>query len=160
MPSPILKSLLRAAAIPVKAAVAGVMLLDAAARPFYRPVVERIYAMPFFAELERRISGLPRWAILVLFAVPFIVAEPLKLVAVLLLAKGKLLSGGLVFAIAQLLTFLLVERIYHAGRDKLLTFGWLAWTVARLSDIRAAIEPFRTRIARRVRAIIRLHRAA
>jgi hypothetical protein len=155
-----LKTALRAAAIPVKAAVAGVMLLDAAARPFYRPVVDGIFRMPFFAKLEDTVSGLPRWAILVLFSVPFIVAEPLKLVALLLLAKGKLIGGVAVFLVAQLLTFVLVERIYHAGREKLLTYGWLAWIVARLSDIRAAIDPFRVRMARRVRAILRLHKIA
>ena len=67
---------------------------------------------------------------------PFAVAEPLKLLGLLMMAGGRARTGLVVFGFAHLVSFLLVERIYHAGRDKLLTYGWLAWTMALLDRLR------------------------
>lgn len=152
-----LSALLRALALPVKALVGLVLLADEALRPIYRPIVTRIFAHPFFALLERRVAALPRAAILIAFAVPFLIAEPLKLVAVVLLAKGQALAGIVTFALAQLATFILVERIYHAGRAKLLTYGWFAWAAARIASIRDRAIAFARRMARRLKAFVRLH---
>lgn len=102
--------------------VAGfIILVDAAARPLYRPVLEWLWSLRAFEAMEKALAKLPREAILVLFAVPFIIAEPLKVVALLKIASGSLLSGISLLIFAHALTFLLVERIYHAGRPKLLS---------------------------------------
>ena len=64
------------------------------------------------------------------------VAEPLKIVGLVMIGRGQVALGGLVLALAYLASFLIVERIYHAGRDKLLSYGWLAWTMGHLVRLR------------------------
>jgi hypothetical protein len=148
---------IRALVLPAKALIAIAVFVDEILRPIYRPIIERLLRNPFFALLERQVSSMPRWAILVVFAVPFLVAEPLKLVAVLLFAKGRVLLGVVTFLFAQLLTFILVERIFHAGRAKLLTFWWFAWVVERAAWIRDALRATGKRFIGRVRVLVRRH---
>jgi hypothetical protein len=147
----------RAVLLPVRLAIALAVFVDEILRPVYRPIVRAILEHPLFAFLERQVSALPRWAILIAFAVPFLVAEPLKLVAVILFAKGRVVLGVITFVLAELLTFLLVERIFHAGRAKLLTYGWLAWAVARAAEVRDWIRRTGKRMIHRLRAIVRRH---
>jgi hypothetical protein len=147
----------RALLLPVKLVIALAVFVDEILRPIYRPVVRAILEHPFFAFLERQVAALPRWAILIVFAVPFLVAEPLKLVAVILFAKGRAVLGVITFVIAQLLTFILVERIFHAGRAKLLTYWWFAWAVDRAAEVRDWIRRTGKRLIRRIKAIVRLH---
>lgn len=142
---------------PIKLVIALVVFVDEILRPIYRPIVKAILGHPFFAFLDRHVAGLPRWAILVVFAVPFLVAEPLKLVAVILFAKGKATLGVITFVLAQLLTFILVERIYHAGRAKLLSYWWFAWAVDRAAEVRDITRRIGRRIIRRLRIFARRH---
>jgi len=143
--------------LPLKALIALVVFVDEVLRPVYRPVVNGILKLPFFAFLDRQVSALPRWAILIVFAVPFLIAEPLKLVAVILFAKGRAVLGVIVFVFAQLMTFILVERIFHAGRTKLRSYWWFAWAVDRAADVRSAILVASRRVILRVRAFVRRH---
>lgn len=142
---------------PVKALIALVVFVDEIARPIYRPAVRAILGHPVFGLLDKHVSVLPRWAILICFAIPFLIAEPLKLVAVILFAKGKAVLGVVTFLFAQLMTFVLVERIFHAGRGKLMTYWWLAWVIERAAAIRDALHAMGRRVIRRIRAWIRLH---
>lgn len=112
------------------------VLLDEIARPFYRPLAAWIASLRIVARAETAIARLPRLAILILLAIPFAVAEPLKIVGVIMIGRGQVAAGLAVLALAYLASFLLVERIFHAGRDKLLSYAWLAWGVAVLADIR------------------------
>ena len=50
-----------------------------------------------------------------------------------------------------------VERIFHAGRAKLLTYWWFAWAVERAVEVRNWIHRTGKRMIRRLRAIVRLH---
>ncbi len=112
---------------PLRAIIVFAMVLDGIFRPLYRPVIAAISNLTFIQRLENRIARLPRLAILLCLAVPFAIAEPMKIVGLVLFAHGAFKSGVLLTIIAHLSTFLIVERIYHAGREKLLTYGWLAW---------------------------------
>ena len=51
----------------------------------------------------------------------------MKIIGLLLIAHGAIKTGICLTILAHLATFLIVERIYHAGREKLLTYAWLAW---------------------------------
>jgi hypothetical protein len=148
---------LRAVLLPVKLVIALAVFVDELLRPVYLPVVRRILSHPFFVFLDRQVSALPRWAILVVFAVPFLVAEPLKLVAVILFAKGRVALGLMTFLLAQLLTFVLVERIYHAGRAKLLSYRWFAWVADRAGEMRDVLRNMSRRIIRRLKVLMRRH---
>nr|WP_222856775.1 hypothetical protein [Agrobacterium pusense] len=103
------------------------MVLDGIFRPLYRPVIRALSNLKIIQRLESRIAQLPRLVILLCLAVPFAIAEPMKIIGLVLFAHGAFKSGVVLTIIAHLSTFLIVERIYHAGREKLLTYGWLAW---------------------------------
>lgn len=112
---------------PLRAIIVFAMVLDGIFRPLYRPVIRALSNLTFIQRLESRIAQLPRLAILLCLAVPFAIAEPMKIIGLVLFAHGAFKSGVVLTIIAHLSTFLIVERIYHAGREKLLTYGWLAW---------------------------------
>lgn len=112
---------------PLRAIIVFAMVLDGIFRPLYRPVIRALSNLKIIRRLESRIAQLPRLAILLCLAVPFAIAEPMKIIGLVLFAHGAFKSGVVLTIIAHLSTFLVVERIYHAGREKLLTYGWLAW---------------------------------
>jgi hypothetical protein len=112
---------------PLRAIIVFAMVLDGIFRPLYRPVIRALSNLKIIQRLESRIAQLPRLAILLCLAVPFAIAEPMKIIGLVLFAHGAFKSGVVLTIIAHLSTFLIVERIYHAGREKLLTYGWLAW---------------------------------
>ena len=112
---------------PLRAIIVFAMVLDGIFRPLYRPVIRALPNLKIIQRLESRIAQLPRLAILLCLAVPFAIAEPMKIIGLVLFAHGAFKSGVVLTIIAHLSTFLIVERIYHAGREKLLTYGWLAW---------------------------------
>lgn len=112
---------------PLRAIIVFAMVLDGIFRPLYRPVIRALSNLKIIQRLESRIAQLPRLAILLCLAVPFAIAEPMKIIGLVLFAHGAFKSGVVLTIIAHLSTFLIVERIYHAGREKLLTYGGLAW---------------------------------
>lgn len=112
---------------PLRAIIVFAMVLDGIFRPLYRPVIRALSNLKIIQRLESRIAQPPRLAILLCLAVPFAIAEPMKIIGLVLFAHGAFKSGVVLTIIAHLSTFLIVERIYHAGREKLLTYGWLAW---------------------------------
>lgn len=131
--------LLRALRAIVELVLAAFILLDELARPLYRPLSRWIASLRLVARMEAAIARMPRLAVLLLLALPLAIAEPLKLVGLVLIGRGQVVFGGIVLALAYLASFLIVERIYHAGRDQLLSYGWLAWTMRHLSRLRAAL---------------------
>ena len=75
---------------------------------------------------------------LALFLVPLILLEPVKPFSAYLVTSGHLVFGMLVLVLGEVLKITIVERIFHIGRDKLMTIkafawsynfvsGWLAW---------------------------------
>lgn len=131
--------LLRLLLVPVDLVVGLVIVLDELARPLYRPLLAWLGSFRVVARIEAAIGRLPPYGVLALLAVPFAVAEPLKLVALVLLARGALPAGIALMAFGHLTSFLLVERVYHAGRRQLLTIGWFARCMAWLDRIRVLV---------------------
>ena len=139
----------RIAVLLFEALAAIILLIDALARPLYRPLVDWVASFRFIERMEQAIAPLPRLVILILFGVPFAIAEPLKLVALVIIAHGHIIFGVVVLILAYLATFLIVERIYHAGRDKLLTYRWFAWFMAHVIHVRNMLGAFRRRVMAR-----------
>ena len=125
--------------LPFNVIVAILILLDEIARPVYRPLARWLASLRLVEKIEAQIAGLNRYLILVLLAVPFAIAEPLKIYGVLMLGEGHFIRGIVILALAYLASFLLIERIYHAGRDKLLSIRWFGWIMAQITSIRAAL---------------------
>ncbi len=128
---------------PIRAIIIFVLVLDGIFRPLYRPVIRAISNLTFIQRLESCIERLPRLAILLCLAVPFAIAEPMKIVGLVLIAHGAFKSGLVLTILAHLSTFLIVERIYHAGREKLLTYGWLAWIMRYVRFARSFYDRFK-----------------
>jgi hypothetical protein len=131
--------------------ILAALIADELARPFYRPLLEAAARLDVMKRFSSWVSGLPRAAILVLFAVPFAIAEPLKVLALVLIAKGNAVLGLILLIFSYLTTFLIVERIYHAGRDKLLTFGWFAAVAGQVSAVRDFAASFKRAAVTRAR---------
>jgi hypothetical protein len=127
-------------------AAAVIIVVDGVARPLYRPILQWASSVDLIRRAEVQVAALPRPAILALFAVPFAIAEPAKVLALVWLAEGSLFSGLLLLAVSYLATFLVVERIYQAGKPKLLTYVWFAWCIDQLSVVRNRLNDAKARI--------------
>ncbi|SER57080.1 hypothetical protein [Rhizobium sp. NFR03] len=135
-----MRKLLKIVTYPIRAVIFVGTLIEFLVRPVYGPLVKAVMGLQLFAAMERRIGTLPRLAILVLFVVPFAIAEPMKIAAVVIIAKGQLALGMTTLILSYLATFLIVERIYHAGHDKLLTYKWFAWSMKYVRIARAYFD--------------------
>jgi len=109
-------------------------LLDELLFPMVRPLIAWLGRLQLFARLGALIGCSPPYAVLVLLAVPFVIIEPAKVYALYLFATGHLVSGVVLLVIAQVLSLLICERIYHAGHAPLMRIGWfrrlMGWLVA------------------------------
>lgn len=133
------KTLIKLLLIPLDLVVALAILLDELLRPLYRPLIARFASLRLVARLEAAIGRLPPYGALVALAIPFAIVEPLKLLGLLFLARGAFAAGIVTTAIGHLAGFLLVERVYHAGRAQLLTIPWFARVMGWIDAIRQAV---------------------
>lgn len=137
------------------------ILLDELVRPLYRPLIARLAALRIMHAFERWIAARSVTTILVLLVVPYVTIEPLKIVALVWIADGWARAGTVLFLLAYLVSFVIIERIYSAGRTKLMTVPWMAWVIVTLTNLRdrvvTALRLDRLKIAlrRRVREVRR-----
>jgi hypothetical protein len=102
------------------------VVLNAILRPVFRPLSRWLASLRLIISLEAYLAQLPPYVILVLLLVPFLSAEPAKVYAVYLIGTGHLASGVALFIGAYIVSLVLVEHIYHAGKAKLRTLPWFA----------------------------------
>lgn len=133
------KSLIKLLLIPLDLVVGFVILLDELLRPLYRPLIAWFASLRLVGRLEDAIGRLPPYGALVALAIPFAIVEPLKLLGLVFLARGALTAGIVTTAVGHLAGFLLVERVYHAGRAQLLTIPWFARIMGWIDAIRQAV---------------------
>lgn len=130
------EKLYRLARLPFEVLLVPLILLDELARPFYRPFLRWVASWRIVHRAECWIAARNRLFILVILAIPFAIAEPLKAVGVVVIARGHFRTGALIMVFAYLMSFVVVERIYHAGRAKLLTYPWFAWAIGLMVQVR------------------------
>lgn len=135
-PAPERGPLIRGLLAILRAVITVFVILDEFLRPLYRPLLRRLAELRIMRRLEEAVAALPRPLMLVALAIPFAIAEPLKLFGLLLFARGQFWAGLVVTAFAHLMSFVFVERIYHAGRDKLLSYRWFAWVMGQIVRVR------------------------
>ncbi|GLK84165.1 hypothetical protein [Ancylobacter defluvii] len=144
-----------------EAVIVLIVVLDELARPIYRPLIATVARWRPMQRFEAWVAGHGRFAILILLAVPLAIVEPMKFLALVWAARGHYASGTLALGLAYLASFIVVERIYSAGKPKLMTFPWFAWGVGLMLKMRGAVlEVLRTsalwqggtRLAARLRA--------
>jgi hypothetical protein len=111
-------------------------LIDAIFFSLIRPLGTWLSKLPIF----RRFRSLGPYPTLALFAVPLIVLEPVKPVGLYLIAAGNVIDGTVLIGVGEIAKITIVERIFHAGRDKLMTIPAFAWSYERVMSVRAYLE--------------------
>lgn len=87
-------------------------------------------SMPLAGRLRRYLRALGPYAALFVLALPFLVVEPLKVVAAVIFGSGHWAIGFLVLLIAYALSIFVVERLFHVVKPKLFRLPWFLalWT--------------------------------
>lgn len=164
---PNLRRVLKLALAPVALVLAILyFLIDGIVLSLIRKPMAWLMHRPLVARLMAQIARLGPYATLALMLVPIVVLEPLKPLALYLIAKKHLFAGTVVLAVAEVLKVVIVERLFHLSRSKLMhipafarvyhfTAEWLSYLEAlppwqfvmrRVDEIKAA--------ARRLRAFM------
>jgi hypothetical protein len=115
-------------------------LIDAIFFSLIRPLGNWLSKLPIFTGVGRWIRSLGPYSTLALFAVPLIVLEPIKPIGLYLVASGNVIDGTLLIGVGEAAKITIVERIFHAGRDKLMTIPAFAWAYARVMALRTYLE--------------------
>lgn len=114
--------------------VVAYTLLDELLFPLFRPAIRWLSELRLFQRLGALIGQLPPYVALVLLAVPFVIIEPAKVGALWVIATGHVIEGVVLLLIAQVLSLLICERIFHAAYEPLMRIGWfkavLGWVFA------------------------------
>ena len=146
-----------------KAVVVVYVILDGIVTPIFRPLLRWVSRLRFVIRLQDIVAALPAYAILVLLLVPLAIAEPAKIYALLLMGEGHFASGIATMAMAYLVSLVVCERIYAAGREKLRTITWFAklidWLIGNRDRLLAwarttSIWTFSIKFKRSVRELI------
>lgn len=116
-----------------------VILLDELVRPLYRPLIRRIAELRLVQAFEGWVARRSPYLVLVLIGVPYIVVEPLKFLALIGIANGHGKLGTLVFLLANLVSFVVIERIFSAGKAQLMTLRPMAWLITTAGAVRASL---------------------
>ena len=133
-------------------------LVDAVFMAVARPLSRWLGRHLEFKQLRAWIRSLPPYPSLALFSVPVIILEPIKPVAAYLAATGQFMSGAATFIVGELLKLVLVERLFHLTRDKLMRIPAFAWAYGKFTEMRAWLQA--TEAWRVVRALSRAARDA
>jgi hypothetical protein len=107
------------------------------------------------AALARLVAPLPAWAALLLFGIPFVVAETGAFVCVVIVATGHVVVGGVGYVVVKVVGFGLVVPIFDLTREKLLAMRWFAYVYEKCLAFHAfawrLVAPYRAAAAAWVR---------
>jgi len=113
---------------PLWIVLALLFLLEAWLWDHLQPLVARLVALIPLAALKRGIarlvSSLPPWAVLFVFAVPFVLMLPLKFAEVYFLARRQWLLACAVILLVKLVGVGVTAFIFDVTRDKLMQMAW------------------------------------
>jgi uncharacterized membrane protein len=133
-------------------------LVDAIFMTVARPVADWMAKHLEFPRLRAWIKSLPPYPSLALFSVPVVMLEPIKPIAAYLAATGQVVYGIVTFLIGELLKLVLVERLFHLTRDKLMRIPAFAWAYGKFREIKAWLEATEAwRAMRRLSRVVREH---
>ena len=109
-------------------------------------LVASLFRLPLLSWVERRISELPPYGALVVFALPWLLLLPVKLLALGLIAAGQSLLGVVAIVVAKLVGTATVARLFTLTRPALMRLAWFAagytrwrtWKEGLLAQVRAS----------------------
>ena len=172
-------SLLRTVlSIPAEIVVGLYVVIDGIVSPLFRPLVRWLSSLQLVKRLELSIGSMPPYVLLGLLVVPFGFAEIAKVYALIIMGEGHFRSGMTMFIMAYVVSILVCERIFHAGKAQLLTIPWFAklygwvmmirdhllawfrttWIWAKAMELRQSMRLATRRLKDRVRATFGMKR--
>ncbi len=112
-------------------------------------LMTRLARLPVWAQVERAITRLPRWAALLVFVVPWALLLPVKLLALWLFANSQKALGMALLLGAKVLGTAIVARLFQLTQPALMKFEffakwyprWKLWKDGLLMRIRQS-EPW------------------
>jgi hypothetical protein len=117
------------------ALVVAYFLVDAIFVAIFRPLAKWFEKVPAFLRIATWIESLGPYQSLFLFVVPLLVLEPVKPVGLYLIGTGRPAAGVLFLIVGEAVKILVLERLFHATRPKLMSFRAFAWVYHRVIRI-------------------------
>ena len=111
-------------------------LLETLLFPLFRPLIDWLSGLRLFELVGAALVRLPPYVALLVFAVPFIIIEPVKAFALYWFGIGHIVQGGALYVLAHLASILIVERLYHTMHASLMRIGWFRRLMTWLDGIR------------------------
>jgi hypothetical protein len=109
-----------------------------------------------FEDLRRWIVSLSPYPTLALFALPLVILEPVKPMAVYLIGTGRVAAGLIFLASGEILKLTLVERLFCINRDKLMSIPAFAWTYGKYRGAMKCITSMKAwQVVRRWSLVVR-----
>jgi hypothetical protein len=112
----------------------GVSWLWDQLRPPIHWIIDRIPLEALKRAIERFMARLPPYPTLIIFLIPVIALEPMKIVALWLFAKGQWFLGITTYVGTDVLRLGLVSFLFEINKEKLLSipwfrklYGWFTW---------------------------------
>lgn len=102
------------------------VIVDSIIGPIFQPFMRWLSSLHIIQSVEAWIGSLPAYVVLVLFLVPLAIEEITKFYGLVLMGGGHFVTGLTLYIGAHVFAILVCERIFSAGKDKLLTIGWFA----------------------------------
>lgn len=137
--------------------VAVYVVVDGIVAPLFGPVMRFLSSLGLIRRIEAAIARLPPYVVLTLLLVPFIVAEFAKAYGIYLIAEEQFWNGAGIFVAAYIISILVCQRIFLAGREPLMTIGWFKVAFERVMRIKARVLDWlsRTRVWRQAEQLRR-----
>ncbi len=83
-----------------------------------------------FASLVDR---LPAPLVLLIFLVPFLIVEPLLVVATIAIAMGYVVSGAIAWIVLKMLAIAVLPAIFDLTQHRLMVMPWFAWSYGKVN---------------------------
>ncbi len=103
------------------------------------PALDLLARLAFWHRVEIAIAALPAYGALIVLAVPVVLLEPPKAVALWWMATGKFWPGLVVLLAAKAFEFAVILRLHAIATPKLLSIPWYAWLHHAVLALRARL---------------------
>ena len=78
------------------------------------------------------VDRLPAPLVLLIFLVPFLIVEPLLVVATVAIAMGYVVLGAIAWIVLKLLAIAVIPAIFDLTEHRLMTMPWFAWAYQKV----------------------------
>ncbi len=86
----------------------------------------------FKAAFAAVVDRAPAPLVLLVFLVPFLIVEPLLVVATVAIAMGYVFSGAVAWIVLKTLSIAVIPAIFNLTRRRLMTMPWFVWAFDRV----------------------------